>query len=132
MTRALIATFLLVAACAPQAPTEGAVDGRALYRANCASCHGDGGRGDGPLADGLPRAPTDLTRLTDPDGAFPMAQAMSHIDGYRRADDPDLVMPEFGDALGGTLIPFDSGDGILTPTPAALAALGEYLATLQG
>lgn len=35
--------------------------GRALYSANgCASCHGTGGHGDGPLAKNLPAAPTDF------------------------------------------------------------------------
>jgi hypothetical protein len=40
-------------------------------------------------------------------------------------------MPEFGDLLQGDLIPFDSGDGIQTPTPRKLVALVEYLETIQ-
>ncbi len=35
--------------------------GAALYRAHCATCHGPGGRGDGPGGAGLPRPPADLT-----------------------------------------------------------------------
>jgi putative copper resistance protein D len=35
--------------------------GEALYRAHCASCHGPGGRGDGPGGAGLPKPPADLT-----------------------------------------------------------------------
>jgi putative copper resistance protein D len=35
--------------------------GAALYRAHCATCHGPGGRGDGPGGAGLPRLPADLT-----------------------------------------------------------------------
>ncbi len=35
--------------------------GRALYGAHCATCHGAGGRGDGPGGAGLPRRPADLT-----------------------------------------------------------------------
>ena len=35
--------------------------GEALYRANCASCHGAEGRGDGPAGKGLDPAPADLT-----------------------------------------------------------------------
>ncbi len=35
--------------------------GAALFRAHCASCHGVGGRGDGPGGAGLPRPPADLT-----------------------------------------------------------------------
>ncbi|HEU4439764.1 MAG TPA: CopD family protein [Methylomirabilota bacterium] len=35
--------------------------GEALYRAHCATCHGAGGRGDGPGGAGLPKLPADLT-----------------------------------------------------------------------
>lgn len=37
-----------------------APDGAALYRRNCASCHGPEGRGDGPAADYLRETPTNL------------------------------------------------------------------------
>jgi hypothetical protein len=40
-------------------------------------------------------------------------------------------MPEFGALLEGDLIPFDSGDGILTPTPRKLVALLEYIESIQ-
>lgn len=35
--------------------------GQAIYVANCATCHGEGGRGDGPAAVGLEPPPADLT-----------------------------------------------------------------------
>ena len=35
--------------------------GAALFRTHCATCHGPGGRGDGPGGAGLPRPPADLT-----------------------------------------------------------------------
>ena len=35
--------------------------GETLYRAHCATCHGPGGRGDGPGGAGLPKPPADLT-----------------------------------------------------------------------
>lgn len=35
--------------------------GRTLYKANCAACHGDGGRGDGPAAGALKPPPRDHT-----------------------------------------------------------------------
>ena len=43
----------------------GGVSGQAVFAANCATCHGDGGRGDGPAAIGLEPPPADLT-----DGAW--------------------------------------------------------------
>ncbi|HEB78156.1 MAG TPA: cytochrome c [Methylothermaceae bacterium] len=35
--------------------------GESIYRQHCQSCHGPGGRGDGPLAADLPHPPADLT-----------------------------------------------------------------------
>lgn len=35
--------------------------GRAIYKANCAACHGDGGKGDGPAAGALKPPPRDHT-----------------------------------------------------------------------
>jgi putative copper resistance protein D len=35
--------------------------GAALFRTHCVTCHGAGGRGDGPGGAGLPRPPADLT-----------------------------------------------------------------------
>ena len=43
----------------------GGVSGQAVFAANCATCHGDGGLGDGPAATGLEPPPADLT-----DGAW--------------------------------------------------------------
>ncbi|HET9855412.1 MAG TPA: c-type cytochrome, partial [Methylomirabilota bacterium] len=36
-------------------------NGAALYRQHCGTCHGAGGRGDGPGGAGLPKPPADLT-----------------------------------------------------------------------
>jgi putative copper resistance protein D len=36
-------------------------NGAALYRTHCMTCHGPGGRGDGPGGAGLPKPPADLT-----------------------------------------------------------------------
>jgi cytochrome c oxidase cbb3-type subunit I/II len=45
----------------PVRPTGDSVLGAAVYRARCASCHGDEGRGDGPAEMRLPRLPADFT-----------------------------------------------------------------------
>jgi copper transport protein len=42
---------------------EAAAAGEDVYRANCVSCHGPTGAGDGPAADGLARPPTDLAGI---------------------------------------------------------------------
>ncbi len=121
--------MVAIAACTP----EQQVSGRALYLDYCASCHGPGGKGDGPAAEGLANAPADLTGIAARNGGvFPMAQVMSTIDGYTRRGDRSSVMPELGIVLQeGPLVLVDTGDGIMTPTPVNLVALADYLATLQ-
>ena len=46
--------------------------GRQIYKEHCASCHGSGGRGNGPVARSLRKPPSDLTTLAKRHGgAFP-------------------------------------------------------------
>ena len=87
-----VAALLALAACSPKpaAPTSGdqpvpapyagktnplagkadaAAAGKVVYTANCASCHGDSGKGDGPAGASLNPKPADLTDVgaNDPD-----------------------------------------------------------------
>jgi mono/diheme cytochrome c family protein len=72
----------LAALAASAAPGERAEDGRRTYSVYCASCHGQAGRGDGPVARDLKVAPTDLTRLASRnEGRFPQDRAYQAIDG---------------------------------------------------
>lgn len=114
------------AACAPVVET-----GRSDYEALCAACHGPEGRGDGWAAKGLEARPADLTKIAARNGGiFPRVAVMSHIDGYTR-DDSGQVMPDFGALLEGDTVLVETGDGVLTPTPARLVALADYLASIQ-
>ena len=48
----------------------------------CASCHGPGGRGDGPVARSLKTRPADLTVLTKRNGGtFPRSDVISFVTG---------------------------------------------------
>lgn len=121
---------VVLAACLPLAkkvPT-GAED----FATYCAACHGDAGKGDGPMADTLDKRPADLTRISAKNrGTFPMARVMSKIWGYARTPD-GVVMPQFAPLLEGEkMVLFDSGDGIQTPTPLRLVQLGEYVRDMQ-
>lgn len=120
-----------LAACKP-AEMPGAQEGRKLFVENCAMCHGPAGLGDGPFARGLNPAPSDLTLIQVRNGgSFPRARVLSTLDGYTRVDLPGANMPEFGALLSGDLVPVDVGDGKPTPTPRKLAALLEYLESIQ-
>ena len=60
--------------------------GKDSFDRYCATCHGAGGRGDGPLASSLTTAPADLTTLAQRNGgAFPRAQVAGFVEGTGRA-----------------------------------------------
>jgi mono/diheme cytochrome c family protein len=45
--------------------------GKTVYTAECASCHGNSGKGDGPSAKDLEKSPGDMTKLgSQSDGAL--------------------------------------------------------------
>jgi len=67
------------AACTRSAPP---ADGRTLYVRYCASCHGVGGKGDGPVAGALKSVPTDLTALAG-SGHFDEDRLLAVVDGVR-------------------------------------------------
>jgi putative copper resistance protein D len=68
--------------------------GERAFVENCAPCHGADGRGDGPLAKGLPVPPADLTA----------PHVLAHPEGdlfwWIGNGFPDGVMPGFADSLG--------------------------------
>ncbi len=128
-TAMLLAGLAVAAACAVRSMPEPS-EGRAIYEASCAQCHGPAGRGDGPWAGSYDPAPADLTRLSH-GGSFPRAEVLGTIDGYDRTGLPGKEMPEFGLLLEGPIVPVDVGDGVLTPTPRPLAALLAYLESIQ-
>ena len=77
-------------------PPDRSGSGEALYRTHCVACHGERGRGDGPLAASLSPPPADLSRslalpvVTD---AFILWAIEEGGERYGSA------MPAFGDRL---------------------------------
>lgn len=116
-----------LAACSEMAPHPG----RETYQSYCAGCHGAAGVGDGPMADGLPVPPADLTMLREVnDGVFPTEYVMVTVHGYPGKHDTS-VMPEFGPLLAGPKQIWISPEGEEMMTPVALLDLVEYVETLQ-
>jgi hypothetical protein len=59
------------------------LSGAESYRVYCASCHGSDGKGDGPAAPALKKAPSDLTQISKRNhGEFPAFRITHIIDGY--------------------------------------------------
>lgn len=77
------------------------MDGPALYKAYCSSCHGASAKGDGPIADALRHQPSDLTGIARrAKGTFDRAKVHQMIDGrvpVKGHGGPD--MPLWGDAF---------------------------------
>jgi mono/diheme cytochrome c family protein len=66
---------------APIVPTS-AADAPHMFQAYCAACHGKEGRGDGPAASALKKAPADLTRISQRNGGvFPAIHVRRFIEG---------------------------------------------------
>ena len=66
--------------------------GSSIFRTYCASCHGETGRGDGPLAQSLRRPPPDLTGIAARhQGVFPTEKVYRIIDGRERV--PAMAVP---------------------------------------
>jgi mono/diheme cytochrome c family protein len=56
--------------------------GKREYFLTCTVCHGDSGKGDGPLVEFLKKPPTDLTKIQKNNkGVFPFARVYGVIDG---------------------------------------------------
>ena len=65
-----------------QQPRQDYTSGAYLYKMFCASCHGESGKGDGPVSDMLRDPPGDLTLITKrAGGVYPRDQVQRAIDG---------------------------------------------------
>jgi mono/diheme cytochrome c family protein len=109
------------------APEEtNAVSGPEMFRAYCAACHGVDGKGGGPAAPALKRAPTDLTKLAKKAGGeYPRFRVSNVIRG-------DNAIPSHGSQdmpLWGDVFRDLKRDE--TMVTLRVHNLTEYIATLQ-
>jgi len=69
-------------------------DGRRIYTEQCAGCHGDEGRGDGPAAAALVPKPRNFR-----DSAFWKDRTTAELESVVRSGKPASMMMAFGGAL---------------------------------
>jgi mono/diheme cytochrome c family protein len=104
--------------------------GEGLYRRHCAACHGPTGRGDGPVAASLRRAPSDLTAIAQRRGGeFEESRVMMVIDGRRAvAEHGPRDMPVWGAIFTEELVgkPYGFYKGIVYTL-----SLADYLRSIQ-
>ena len=73
------------------------IEGRALYKTYCATCHGPEAKGDGPRAATLKVAPPDLTRISARyRGTFPLMRIERIISGEEELPRGHGPMPVWG------------------------------------
>ena len=101
--------------------------GADLYQFYCASCHGPGGKGDGPVALSLKALPPDLTTIAmRHDGHFPAEELQRYIAGDHEPPSAhgSREMPVWGPIFR-SLEPHDR------LTPVRIENLVRYIETLQ-
>ncbi len=86
----------------PESPMEkGKISGAYQYYRLCAVCHGEEGRGDGPMSRMLKTPPPNLTRLARNNGGhFPFLRVLAMIDGRNTVEvHGNREMPVWGQLL---------------------------------
>lgn len=104
--------------------------GRGEYVKNCASCHGIGGRGDGPVAQALTTPPADLTRIAARrGGTFPEDEIAAWIDGrLAPSAHGTREMPIWGVQLAEGLPPGELTQDLVR---GRIVTIVEYLRSIQ-
>jgi mono/diheme cytochrome c family protein len=101
--------------------------GKQLFANNCAACHGEEGRGNGPAANSLKTQPTDLRLISKThEGKFPREWVEGFIEGSATlGSHGKREMPVWGQIFtkNSTLGPAGA--------QAAISALTDYIATIQ-
>ena len=131
MTKRRIRPVLLALILSGGSAYAGEDAGRVLYVRYCASCHGQAGRGDGPVAPALGQKPTDLTRITEQHGGvFPFVAVFEAIDGTRTVRAHGVSeMPIWGEVFQSD--PASPLEQQILASGRVLA-IARYLRTLQG
>ena len=109
--------------------------GKMEFQKNCASCHGMGGKGDGPLVEFLKQSPSDLTLLSkNHGGVFPQDKVYEWIrDPMRVRAQGTKEMPIWGDRYSMEIIEKYGPDyyGPGSSVQQRILELVFYLGTIQ-
>ena len=103
------------------------MDGAALYKAYCATCHGTDGKGFGPMTEWLKIKSPDLTRLSIREGGkFPLARVQRVIAGEENVTSGHGTreMPIWGPVFSKVTRDEDLG-------PMRVYNVAKYLETMQ-
>jgi len=127
-----ILTGLLGGPVAAQEAGDNLDAGHGLFFTFCATCHGDEGKGGGPMVDVLKIEPPDLTVLkSGNDGVFPTARVAFRIDGRDPIPSHGGPMPLFGQLFEGDAVMVESETGQPILLARDIADLIAWLESVQ-
>ena len=107
--------------------------GALTYQFYCETCHGAGGKGDGPAAAALTTRPADLTALAKSnEGTFPAERVTAAIDGrVEIVGHLDLAMPPWAALFAHEFEAFADGTVVDALIERRIAHIVAYIETLQ-
>jgi len=109
----------------PAAATSPA-SGKEMFKAYCAPCHGEKGKGDGPAASSLKTPPADLTALAKNNGGkFPAARVSTILRGQGITAHGSQEMPVWGPVF------WQMSHGHETEVQQRIVNLTHYIESLQ-
>jgi CxxC motif-containing protein (DUF1111 family) len=108
-----------------------AISGAKLFHQYCASCHGEKGNGNGPVAPYLTVKPSDLTKIAERrGGTFPDDQIMRIVAGEENPPGHGIrTMPVWGEQLQDDIV---GGVSKSTVARGRIAFLVDYIQAIQG
>ena len=117
---------------APLSAQETLAAGEVEYMQACASCHGNGGTGDGPLAQLMTVAVPDLTTISARnDSVFPLLHMIMTIDGRTGIRGHGYPMPVWGDRYAAEIGDAAGTYGAEVRIRGRVLVLAEYLESIQ-
>lgn len=106
--------------------------GKAEYMNSCAACHGEGGLGDGPLAELMTVPMPNLTTLAqENDGVFPMLDVIHVIDGRTGVRGHGYPMPVWGSRFKGEVVERMGDYGAEMVVRGRVLSIAYYLESIQ-
>lgn len=106
--------------------------GAQVYAEACATCHGAGAQGDGPMAGALAIKVPDLTTLASRNGGqFPWLATLHMVDGRTGLRGHGGPMPIFGALMKGDTVAVDAEDGSPVIVSKRVLAVVDWLASVQ-
>ena len=104
--------------------------GSEFYERYCGSCHGVGGKGDGPAAGSLKTPPADLTRIAARRGGkFPDGEIARTVDGrFAPKAHGSREMPVWGTSFGANVPDAGVSEEVVR---GRILVLVEYLKSIQ-